>query len=329
MSAPADTRGGLGIAPIAAGRRPSWGRRLRGRQDRNLWFGLFVLPFLAGLLVFVYVPIGWSAYLSFFEARATVTPTKFVGWANYSYLLNDPEFRSSLLVFVAFAVLIVPLTYVCSLGLALLLNGLRVAQAFFRSVFFIPTAVSYVIAAMIWRISFFNGGRFGLINSMLRQFGGSNIDWLGGANYGYWVALVSLRLWLQVGFYMILLIAGLNRIPQETYEAAAIDGAAGWRLLRYITLPQLRATSAAVLMLLLINAFQAFDEFWNLLSGVNGTYPPYGRPPLVHLFVISLGGSNQDLGLGGAGTMILTAIIVVFGVAQNWLTTRGVERDER
>ncbi|HET9128393.1 MAG TPA: sugar ABC transporter permease, partial [Propionibacteriaceae bacterium] len=121
----------------------------------------------------------------------------------------------------------------------------------------------------------------------------------------------------------------LNRIPQETYEAAAIDGAAGWRLLRYITLPQLRATSAAVLMLLLINAFQAFDEFWNLLSGVNGTYPPYGRPPLVHLFVISLGGSNQDLGLGGAGTMILTAIIVVFGVAQNWLTTRGVERDER
>ena len=330
MALPAATRDGIGVEPVAvARRRPSLGRRLRGRQDRNLWFGLFVLPFLAGLLVFVYIPIAWSAYLSFFEARATVTPTKFVGLANYSYLLNDPEFRSSLLVFIAFAVLIVPLTYVCSLALALLLNGVRVAQAFFRSVFFIPTAVSYVIAAMIWRISFFNGGRFGLVNSMLRQLGGSNINWLGGANYGYWVALVSLRLWLQVGFYMILLIAGLNRIPGETYEAAAIDGAAGWRMLRHITLPQLRATTAAVLMLLLINAFQAFDEFWNLLSGVNGTYPPFGRPPLVHLFVISLGGSNQDLGLGGAGTMILTAIIVVFGVAQNWLANRGAERDER
>ncbi|MDA8438683.1 MAG: sugar ABC transporter permease [Propionibacterium sp.] len=330
MSVPAEPRGGLTLEPLAAARRrPTWGRRLRGRQDRHLWFGLFVLPFVAGMLVFVYVPIAWSAYLSFFDARATVTPTKFVGLANYSYLLTDPEFRSSLLVFIAFAVLIVPLTYVCSLGLALLLSGLRVAQAFFRSVFFIPTAVSYVIAAMIWRISFFNGGRFGLVNSLLRQLGGSNIDWLGGANYGYWVALVSLRLWLQVGFYMILLIAGLNRIPSETYEAAAIDGAAGWRMLRYITLPQLRATTAAVLMLLLINAFQAFDEFWNLLSGVNGTYPPYGRPPLVHLFVISLGGSNQDLGLGGAGTMILTAIIVVFGVAQNWFANRGADREER
>lgn len=317
-------RTGAGSAShTPAGRRPGLGRRLRGRQDRNLWFTLFVAPFLVGLLVFVYVPIVWSAYLSFFDARATVHPTRFVGWANYSQLLHDAQFRSSLLVFIAFAVLIVPLTYACSLALALLLNGLRWGQAFFRSVFFIPTAVSYVIAAMIWRISFFNGGRFGLVNSLLRQVGGHNVDWLSGENHGYWLAIITLRLWLQVGFYMILLIAGLNAIPSDTYEAAAIDGATGWRLLRHITLPQLRASTVAVLMLLLINAFQAFDEFYNLLSGVNGTYPPFARPPLVHLFLISLGGSNQNLGLGGAGTMILTAIIVFFGVLQNWLVNRG------
>lgn len=329
MSTSAQVGDTSAAATLPASRRPSIGRRLRGNQDRNLWFFIFVAPFFVGLLVFVYIPIVWSAYLSFFDARATVNPTKFVGFGNYSYLLNDPQFRSSLLVFIAFAVLIVPLTYLCSLGLALLLNGLRWGQAFFRSAFFIPTAVSYVIAAMIWRISFFNGGRFGLVNSLLRQLGGSNIDWLRGANYGYWVALVSLRLWLQVGFYMILLIAGLNRIPTETYEAAAIDGASGWRLIRYITLPQLRASTVAVLMLLLINAFQAFDEFYNLLSGVNGTYPPFARPPLVHLFLISLGGSNQDLGLGGAGTMILTVIIVIFGVAQNALANWSQRREER
>lgn len=307
----------------AGGRAPgSLWSRIRGRQGRNLWFALFVTPFLLGLLVFVYVPIVWSAYLSFFDARATIRPTKFVGWANYEYLLGDQLFRGSMLTFIVFAVVIVPLTYACSLGLALMLDNVTRLRAFFRSVFFIPTACSYVVAAMVWRLSFFNGARFGLINSLLHGLGFDDVDWLGGSNDWYWVALVSLRLWLQVGYYMILLIAGLNQIPTDTYEAAAIDGASGWRRLRYITLPQLRATSAAVLMLLLIGAFQAFDEFYNMMSTA-GSYPPYARPPLVHLYMISVGGSQQDLGLGGAGTMILTAIIVIFGVLQNWFVTRA------
>lgn len=309
----------------ASAQGASWWRTLRGYQGRNLWFAAFVAPFLLGLLVFVYIPIAWSAYLSFFDARNTINPTRFVGLENYRYLLTDPLFQNSLLVFIAFAGFIVPLTYVCSLGLALLLNGLTWGQAFFRSAFFIPTACSYVIAAMIWRLSFFNGARFSLANQLVRSAGGDNVNWLGGTNYWYWLVLVSLRLWLQVGFYMILLIAGLNRIPTDTYEAAALDGATGWRTLLYITLPQLRASTVAVLMLLLIGAFQAFDEFYNLLGSISG-YPPYARPPLVHLYLISLGGQQQDLGLGGAGTMIVTALIVFFGLTQNWLVTRADRR---
>ncbi|ALN16224.1 carbohydrate ABC transporter permease [Acidipropionibacterium acidipropionici] len=314
MSTPADLTG-------SGTRRTLW-QRIRGRQGRNLWFALFVAPFLVGLLVFVYIPIVWSAYLSFFDARATIRPTRFVGLANYQYLLGDQLFRDSMLTFIVFAIVIVPLTYACSLALALMLDNVGRFRAFFRSVFFIPTACSYVVASMVWRLSFFNGARFGFMNSLLRRLGLDDVDWLGGTNNWYWVALVSLRLWLQVGYYMILLIAGLNQIPTDTYEAAAIDGASGWRRLRYITIPQLRATSAAVLMLLLIGAFQAFDEFYNMMSTA-GSYPPYARPPLVHLYMISVGGSQQDLGLGGAGTMILTAIIVVFGVLQNWWVTRA------
>ena len=314
------------MTDAAAPAQPSQSRglwhRIRGQQGRNLWFAAFVAPFFLGLLIFVYVPIVWSAYLSFFEARNTVTPTRFVGWANYSYLLHDRLFLNSLVVFVAFAAFIVPLTYVCSLGLALLLDKITIGRAFFRSVFFIPTAVSYVIAAIIWRFGFFNGARFGLINSFLRQFGIDPVNWLGGGNNLYWIALVTARLWLQVGFYMILFIAGLNKIPVDTYEAAALDGASGWRLLRWVTLPQLKATSVAVIMLLLINAFQAFDEFYNMLGSI-GSYPPYGRPPLVHLFLVALGGGQQDLGVGGAGTVILTSIIVVFGIVQNWVLNRG------
>ncbi|MDN6557029.1 MAG: sugar ABC transporter permease, partial [Acidipropionibacterium acidipropionici] len=251
MSTPADLTG-------SGTRRTLW-QRIRGRQGRNLWFALFVAPFLVGLLVFVYIPIVWSAYLSFFDARATIRPTRFVGLANYQYLLGDQLFRDSMLTFIVFAIVIVPLTYACSLALALMLDNVGRFRAFFRSVFFIPTACSYVVASMVWRLSFFNGARFGFMNSLLRRLGLDDVDWLGGTNNWYWVALVTLRLWLQVGYYMILLIAGLNQIPTDTYEAAAIDGASGWRRLRYITLPQLRATSAAVLMLLLIGAFQAFD----------------------------------------------------------------------
>jgi multiple sugar transport system permease protein len=276
---------------------------------------VFVGPFLVGLLVFVYVPIVWSVYLSFFDARNTVTPTRFVGLGNYIYLLRDPAFVSSMGTFAVFAAFIVPVTFAGSLGLALLVNKARVAQAFFRSAFFLPTACSYVIAAMIWRLSFFNGARFGLANSVLRSLGFENVNWLSGGNYGYWVVLVSLRLWLQVGFYMILFLAGLQRIPTDTYEAAAIDGAVGWKVFRYITLPQLRATSVAVVLLLLIAAFQAFDEFYNTLISVGG-YPPFARPPLVYLYLISLGGGSQDLGLGSAGTIILTAVVVVIGVVQ-------------
>ncbi len=300
--------------------------RLRGHQNRNVWFWCFVGPFFFGLLIFVYIPILWSVYLSFFDARNTVTPTKFVGLGNYLYLLQDRAFLTSLGTFTVFAAFIVPVTFAGSLGLALLVNRAKVARAFFRSAFFLPTACSYVIAALIWRLSFFNGARFGLMNTILRSLGFDNLNWLGGDNYWYWLVLVSLRLWLQVGFYMILFIAGLQRIPADTYEAAAIDGAVGWRVFAYITFPQLRAISMAVILLVLIAAFQAFDEFYNTLITVGG-YPPYARPPLVYLYLISLGGGTQDLGLGSAGTIILTIVIAIFGLGQLKLSTIGTKAD--
>ncbi len=300
--------------------------QVRGRQDRNLWFLVFVGPFFLGLLIFLYIPIVWSVYLSFFDARNTVTPTKFVGLANYAYLLRDPAFLTSMGTFTVFAAFIVPVTFAGSLALALLVSKVGVAQAFFRSAFFLPTACSYVIAAMIWRLSFFSGARFGMANTLLRSLGFDNVNWLGGGNYFYWVVLVTLRLWLQVGFYMILFIAGLQRIPTDTYEAAAIDGAVGWKVFRYITFPQLRATSLAVVLLLLISAFQSFDEFYNTLISVGG-YPPFARPPLVYLYLISLGGGTQDLGLGSAGTIILTLVIAAVGLAQLKITSRGSAAD--
>ena len=299
-------------------------RRLLGTQDRNLWFWVFVGPFFLGLLVFVYVPILWSIWLSFFTARNTVTPTEFVGLGNYADMLSDPAFRSSMLTFVVFAAFIVPTTFALSLGLALLVHRARWFQPFFRSVFFLPTACSYVVASLVWKMSIFSGVRFGLANTVLAWFGVAPTPWLSVTQPPwYWLVIVTVRLWLQVGFYMILFLAALQRISPTLYEAAAIDGAVGWKVLRYITVPQLAATSSAVLLLLLVNAFQAFDEFYNLLSST-GQYPPYARPPLVYLYYTALG-SGQDFGHGSAGAVILTLVIAVVALGQGRLMRFGRE----
>ncbi|GGX23241.1 sugar ABC transporter permease [Streptomyces malachitofuscus] len=292
-------------APKARARRP-----LRGNPTANFW--LFTGPFMIGLAIFVYLPIGWSLWLSFFDARFTVTPSEFIGFDNYRYMLTDDGFTGSLVTFTVFAAFIVPTTWALALGLALMVNRLRFMRAFFRSVFFLPTAVSYVAASLIWKMSIFSGVRFGLMNTVLGWFGVDGIAWLAGPEPPwYWLVIVTVRLWLQAGFFMILFLAALQNIPQELYEAAAIDGAKpGWQTFRYITLPQLRATSTAVVLLLLVQAYQAFDEFYNLLSRTT-----WGRPPLVELYETALG-ENQDYGAGSAGAMILTLLICVVTLLQ-------------
>ncbi|MFC8436040.1 carbohydrate ABC transporter permease [Streptomyces sp. NPDC057253] len=290
--------------------RVGGGKRVRRGSARTFW--LFAGPFLAGLGIFVYVPVGWSLYLSLFQAQNTVTPTKFVGLANYVDILTQGPFTDSLWTFTVFAVIVVPLTYVLALALALLVHRIRVARAFFRSVFFIPTACSYVVASMIWKLSIFNGVRFGLANTVLGWFGIDPVAWIGTVSPPwYWMVLVTVRLWLQLGFYMILFLAALQEIPRELYEAAWTDGARpGWQTFRHITLPQLRTTSVAVLLLLLIAAYQAFDEFYNLLPNT-----PYARPPLVYLYYTALG-QGQDFGHGSAGALVLSALITIVTLVQ-------------
>ncbi|WP_031093300.1 MULTISPECIES: carbohydrate ABC transporter permease [unclassified Streptomyces] len=298
------------------------------RRRGALWFWVFVGPFALGLALFTYVPLLWSVALSFFDAHNTVTPTHFVGLDNYSAMLRDRAFVASLETFLLFTAFIVPVTHVFSLSLALMVNRLRTARALFRSVFFLPAACSYVVAALIWKMSLFNGVRFGLANTVLGWFGGDPVAWLSTTDPPwYWLVIVTVRLWLQAGFYMILFLAGLQRIDPVLYEAAAVDGARpGWTVLRHITLPQLRATSVAVVLLLVVGAFQAFDEFYNLLSDARG-YPPYARPPLVYLYYTALG-QGQNLGLGSAGAVILALVVTVVTVGQaRWLRLGRTDGD--
>lgn len=294
-------------------------RLLRRQNVRNdLFFWSFAAPLVIGLLIFTYIPLLWGIFLSFFEARGTVDPTRFVGLGNYVQMLTDPAFRDSLLTFSIFALFIIPTTFFLALGLALLVNGVRKGQGFFRTVFFIPTACSYVAASLIWKVGIFNGLPYGLANAVRGLFQLGPIDWIGTPNPPYyWLVLVSARLWLQLGFYLILFLAGLQDIPRELYEAAYVDGAKkGWTTFRNITFPLLRNTSVAVLLLNLIAAFQAFDEFYNIMGSFTGSSGNsfLARPPLVYLYNLAFGG--QNFGLGSAGAMILTVIILFFTLVQ-------------
>lgn len=284
------------------------GRRVRGGR-RAFW--TLVTPFYAGLFVFSLLAIGWSIYLSFFDAIATLAPTRFVGFDNYTSFLTDQGFLDTLVTFAIFGLVVVPLTMALALGLAMLVHNLPVARGFFRSVFFLPVACSYVVASLVWRLGIFSGLNSGVANAGLRALGLETINqWLTESPY-YWVVLVSVRLWLQVGFYMLLFIAGLQRIPQNLYEAAMIDGLSrGWRRFRWITWPQLRPTSAAVLLLLLVAAFQAFDEFYNLVLTI-----PAARPPLLYVYLLAM--DQQDFGRGSAGAIILTLLMVGAALIQN------------
>jgi multiple sugar transport system permease protein len=296
------------------------------RVDWPAWRAFVVLaaPMVVGLLVFKYIALGWGLLLSFSQARGTIALGNWVGLDNYRTLLADPRFRQSLILIVAFTVVVVPLTFAAALGLAVLVNRLRRGRALFRTTFFLPAAVSYVVASMVWKMSLFSGLPSGVANTIGGLFGMEPVAWIATVDPPlYWAALVSVRLWLQVGLYMILFLAGMQEIPAELYEAAEVDGAAGeWKRFRHITFPLLRNTSVAIVLLLVINAFQAFDEFYNLFSSALSAGPgPDGRPPLVYLYDVAL--AQQNYGVGSAGAFLVTLLIVAVTLLQNRLLGLG------
>lgn len=317
--------------PTSAPERARTGRdapRARPRGRRRDWraigaFAVLTAPMILGLGLFKYVAIGWSFLLSFSEARGTLDLGRWVGLENYRFLLGDEAFRDSMVTIVLFTAFIVPVTFAASLALAVLVNAVRRGRAFFRTTFLLPAAVSYVAAALIWKMALFNGLPSGIANMLGDVFGMSAQPWVSSTDPPlYWIVLITLRLWLQVGLYMILFLAGLQAIPVQLYEAAGIDGAGRWQAFRHITLPNLRNTSVAVLLLIIIAAFQAFDEFFNVFStGTMGNASAPVRPPLVYLYDSAL--ADQNYGVGSAGAFILTVSIVVVTLLQGRLVGFG------
>ena len=229
----------------------------------------FLAPALLVLGVFFLLPVlaGFALSLTDYDlyALADLRNLRFVGLHNYWELLHRPEFWAALGHTLYFVIVGVPLSLLASLGAALLLNSpLSKARAFFRTALFAPVVTTVVAVAVIWRYLF--NPKYGMVNFVLGHLGIAPIDWLGDPHWAM-PMIILFAVWKNFGYNMIILLAGLQAIPQDLYEAARIDGASVWRQFRHITLPSLAPILLMVGILTVSGYFQLFAEPYVITEG--------------------------------------------------------------
>jgi len=231
------------------------------RRQETVAAILFLGPSLVGFSVFYLVPFAGGVVYSLLDSPVR---GRFVGLANYAALLASRAFLTALRNTALFSALCLPLAVALSLVLALLLVGRSRHVRTFRLVFITPLVVPIASVALVWQLGL---GRWGALNGMLVRLGMSPVDWMNTP----WsrVALLALYLWKNLGYGMVLFLVGLQAIPGEYYEAAAMDGAGRWRRFRSITCVYLTPTAFFVLIISIVNSFKVFREAYLMA----GAYP--------------------------------------------------------
>lgn len=237
-------------------------KRLRQRYRRDAPFALlFLIPSLAGFLLFFIVPFGAVVYYSLIDNPVN---GNFVGTGNYKELWESDSFRKALINSLMFASVSVPVLLAASLLLALLLQGKLPFRQTFRTMFLLPLVVPVASVTLVWQALFhWNGG----LNGILEQWGLDPVDWMNTR----WalVVMLAVYVWKNAGYNFIVLLAGLANIPVEQYESASIDGAGAWRRFRHITWPGLMPASFFVIVMSIVQSFRVFRETYL----VAGAYP--------------------------------------------------------
>ena len=285
---------------------------------------LFVLPNLLIFGIFVLLPMVLNFYYSFTGGTQLFLQDRpFVGTQNFEYLLDcesylEPNscredlFWRAIYNTAFFVVFQVTAMVTFALVTALVLNRKIIGRGLFRSIFFYPVLLSPVVVALIWKWIL---QRNGLINGILERFDQEPILFLVSPNWAtFWVIFVSV--WALMGFYTLILLAGLQSIPQELYEAGEIDGTGSWQSFRYITMPLLMPTMFVVLVLALIRAVQVFDQIFVLTGGGPGSATHY---MVQYIYSTGFASQVQDFGLAAAASVALGVTLLIFTLIQLWL----------
>ena len=282
---------------------------------------MFVAPALLVLGLFFALPVASALLLSLtdFDLYALADPghLRFVALDNYIELLRTPIFWKAMWNTTYFVVVGVPLSIAVSLAAALLLDsGLARAKAFFRTALFAPVVTTLVAVAVIWRYLFHTS--YGLVNWTLGHIGIAPIDWLGDPRWAM-PTIIGFAVWKNFGYNMVILLAGLQAIPRELYEAARIDGASPWRQILHITLPSLGPVLLVVSVITVSGYFQLFAEPYVMTRG-----DPLQSTVSVLYFMFEEGFKWWNLGRASAVAFML--FLVILG-ATTLLLRAGRKRD--
>lgn len=293
--------------------------RLRQRKaslKMRLVLYLFLLPNMAIFGLFTVWPAINGFNISMYSSSNGRT-FRWEGAANYRRILTDEDFWGIVRNTVVYALSFVVLSVVLGVMLAVLVDQQRRGRTFFRSVFFVPVLISPVVAGLVW--NWMLERQNGLINTFLRPFGIPEVPWLVDNTLAM-VVVIGVGTWMQVGFYMLILLAGLQSIDPSVYEAAKIDGASRWRQFISLTFPLLQPSILVVVVLATIHGFQAFDFIYTLTGG-----GPVGATTLIVQYIYENGFvSPIRYGVASAGSVLLFCAIFALTIV-NWMIGRKRE----
>lgn len=269
----------------------------------------FIAPNFIGFCVFTLVPMCIAIALSFCSWDG-VHSVEFIGLSNYLALLGDKTFKHSFVNTIVYAVGTVPLTLVCSLGLAMLLNQNVKCRNFFRTVSFFPYVASLVAVAAVWNCIF--SPSMGPVNMLLAKLGVENLPrWAAGKDTAM-LTVILFSVWKNMGYYMVIYLAGLQGTNPELEEAAELDGANKWQIFWNVTLPQLRPTTFFVVIMLTIASFKVFDQMYMITQGGPGD----ATNTLVYYIYNVAFVNTPKYGYASAVAMVLFALVLVVTLVQ-------------
>jgi multiple sugar transport system permease protein len=302
----------VGQAPVHMRRR----RRTIGARLRTVGAAAaFLAPSLVLLLGFWIGPMVGTAWVSLQDWNLIGVPT-FVGLDNYRELLDDAEFHAALRHTLAYLAGYLPLVLVLGLGVALLLDAKLPAMTLYRATFFLPVISSWVAVSLLWK--WLLNPADGLVNRILGAIGVPGPGWWTDPDWAV-PSVVLASVWKDVGFVAVILLAGLQAIPRDLLDAAALDGAGWWRRLRSVTLPMLSPSLFFVVVISLINGFQVFDQVWVMTEG-----GPGGASTVVVEQIVNYAFSYGRVGYASAMSIVLFVVVLVVTLVQLRLQRRWV-----
>ena len=287
---------------------------VRKRRRDHVAGYAFMAPFLVLFVVFLVWPVIHGIYLSFTDQSLTGNGGQFIGFANYIEAFADGQMWGAILNTLWFTVLSTLPLVVIGLVMALLVQQGLPAQWLWRLSFFMPFLLASTVVSLIWAWLF--NPSLGLVNSFLASIGLPPVAWLQDPNVSM-ISIVIATVWWTVGFNFLLYLSALQNIPDQQYEAAALDGAGKWRQLFSITIPQLAPTTALIVILQVLASLKVFDQIYQML---NQAITPSTRSAVVYIF--ETGFTGYRFGYSSAISYIFFALIIIVSLVQLRPTSR-------